>query len=114
MKDCVFCKIASGEIPAKKLYEDGEMLAFYDMEPKAPLHFLVIPKKHIPNVMEAEESESGLLGALLWRAQKLAVEAGFEKNGARFVINCKEDGGQTVPHLHIHVLSGRPLGWPPG
>jgi histidine triad (HIT) family protein len=114
MSDCVFCKIAQGEIPAKKIYEDGELLAFHDLNPQAPVHFLVIPRKHIPNVMELEEAEAPLLGRLLYRAQKLAAELGCAEGGARFVINCKADGGQTVDHLHCHVLGGRPLDWPPG
>ena len=114
MSECIFCKIIAGEIPAKKVYEDGEMLAFQDINAQAPVHFLVIPKKHIPSLMETGAAESGLLGRLLHRAQDLAKEQGCGERGARFVINCKEDGGQTVDHLHIHALGGRPLAWPPG
>ncbi|MDR2662425.1 MAG: histidine triad nucleotide-binding protein [Treponema sp.] len=109
--DCIFCKIAAGEIPGKKLYEDDELLAFYDVNPQAPLHFLVIPKKHIPTILEAD---AVLLGKLLAKAKELALSEGCGERGARFVINCKEDGGQTVDHLHVHVLGGRPLLWPPG
>ncbi|MDR2537893.1 MAG: histidine triad nucleotide-binding protein [Treponema sp.] len=112
MEDCIFCKIARGEIPARKIYEDDELLAFHDVAPQAPIHFLVIPKQHIRNIMETDDSR--LLGKLLDQAQKLAVALGCAENGARFVINCKSDGGQTVDHLHIHVLGGRPLAWPPG
>ncbi|MDR2419347.1 MAG: histidine triad nucleotide-binding protein [Treponema sp.] len=112
MENCIFCKIARGEIPARKIYEDDELLAFHDVAPQAPVHFLVIPKQHIRNIMETDDSR--LMGKLLDQAQKLAVALGCEENGARFVINCKTDGGQTVDHLHIHVLGGRPLGWPPG
>ncbi|GHV82744.1 histidine triad nucleotide-binding protein [Spirochaetia bacterium] len=112
MKDCIFCKIISGDIPSKKLYEDGEFLAFHDITPMAPVHFLVIPKKHIANIMECDDP--ALLGKLLDRGQKLAVETGCADKGARFVINCKSHGGQTVDHLHLHVLGGRALGWPPG
>jgi histidine triad (HIT) family protein len=114
MGDCIFCKIVRGEIPSKKIYEDGEFLAFHDLDPKAPLHFLVIPKKHIPNVMELESADAALMGRLLYKAQELAVEQGCAERGARFVINCKADGGQTVDHIHCHVLGGRALGWPPG
>jgi len=112
MADCIFCKIIAGEIPGKKLYEDDELLAFYDVNPQAPHHFLVIPKKHISNIMEGAGAD--LLGKLLFKAQELAVQEGCKDKGARFVINCKEDGGQTVDHLHVHVLGGRPLDWPPG
>ncbi|GMO46330.1 MAG: histidine triad nucleotide-binding protein [Termitinemataceae bacterium] len=112
MADCIFCKIINGEIPSKKIFEDDEILSFYDADPKAPMHFLVIPKKHIKNIMEC--NDAALLGKLLFKAQELAVKLGCGENGARFIINCKKDGGQTVDHLHIHVLGGRSLGWPPG
>jgi histidine triad (HIT) family protein len=111
MADCIFCKIIAGEIPCKKCYEDDEILAFHDITPQAPVHFLVIPKKHVPHIMEAGAE---LLGKLLFKAQELAVEEGCGAKGARFVINCKEDGGQTVDHLHVHVLGKRRMGWPPG
>jgi histidine triad (HIT) family protein len=114
MSDCIFCKIIDGRIPSRKVYEDGEFLAFHDVCPQAPVHFLVIPKKHIRNVMELEQADTALLGRLLFKAQELAVEQGCGEKGARLVINCKEDGGQTVEHLHVHVLGGRPLDWPPG
>jgi histidine triad (HIT) family protein len=111
MADCIFCKITAGEIPSKKLYEDDELLAFYDVNPQAPVHFLVIPKNHIPHIMEADAL---LLGKLLSKAKELAVIEGCGEKGGRFVINYKEDGGQTVDHLHVHVLGGRSLDWPPG
>jgi histidine triad (HIT) family protein len=114
MSDCIFCKIAAGEIPSRKLYEDGEIYAFHDINPQAPVHFLLIPKKHVPSIMELEKADTGLLGRLLFKARELAAEQGCGEKGARFVINCKADGGQTVDHLHIHVLGGRALGWPPG
>jgi histidine triad (HIT) family protein len=114
MSDCVFCKILAGAIPAKKLYEDTDVAAFFDVAPQAPVHFLVIPKKHITSLMEAEENDTRLLGKLLQTAQRLAKEQGCGKRGGRFVINCKSDGMQSVNHLHIHVLGGRKLGWPPG
>jgi histidine triad (HIT) family protein len=114
MSDCIFCKIIAGEIPGKKIYEDDEFLAFHDVNPQAPVHFLVIPKRHIRNIMELDAADSGLLGRLLFKAQELAAGQGCEAKGARFVINCKSDGGQTVDHLHVHVLGGRFLDWPPG
>jgi histidine triad (HIT) family protein len=114
MNDCLFCKIIAGTIRAKKIYEDDDLFAFHDISPKAPVHFLVVPKKHLPNIMEADEADSALLGKLLFRASALAEELGCAERGARFVVNCKEDGGQTVEHLHIHVLGGRALDWPPG
>jgi histidine triad (HIT) family protein len=114
VNDCLFCKIIKGEIPSKKLYEDDDIIAFYDIDPKAPVHFLVIPKKHIENIMEAGKEDERLLGVLLARAASLAQETGCEDRGGRFVINCKEDGAQSVNHLHVHVLGGRALGWPPG
>ena len=114
MSNCLFCKIIAGEIPSKKLYEDDEMLAFYDINPMAPVHFLVIPKKHIQNLMELETSDAALVGRMFHKAQELAKEQGCEEKGGRFVVNTKTDGGQTVDHLHIHFLGGRSLGWPPG
>jgi histidine triad (HIT) family protein len=114
MDNCIFCKIVKGEIPSKKIYEDPDILAFHDVSPQAPVHFLVIPKRHIKNIMELDKTDSALAGDLLYKAQELASELGCTEKGARFVINCKSYGGQTVDHLHIHVLGGRPLGWPPG
>jgi histidine triad (HIT) family protein len=114
MSDCLFCKIIAGEIPSKKVYEDDEIYAFYDISPQAPVHFLVIPKKHIPTVMDAQSEDAALLGKLLHKAQELLAAQGCAEKGGRFVVNCKEDGLQTVPHIHIHVLGGRPLLWPPG
>jgi histidine triad (HIT) family protein len=114
MNGCVFCKIIAGEIPANKIYEDEELLAFHDLKPQAPVHFLVIPKKHIPGMMELEQEDAPLLGRLLYRARELAAALGCAEKGARFVINCKADGGQTVDHIHCHVLGGRSLDWPPG
>jgi histidine triad (HIT) family protein len=114
MSNCLFCKIIAGEIPSKKLYEDDEMLAFHDINPVAPVHFLVIPKKHIESLLELEEADAPLVGRLLNKAQELVKSQGCTEKGGRFVINAKSDGGQTVDHLHVHVLGGRALGWPPG
>ena len=120
MSDCIFCKIIKGEIPSQKIFEDDEMLAFNDTRPMAPVHFLVIPKKHIKSLLDLEAEDTALVGRLLHKAQELAKQPGpggpkgCGENGARFVINAKRDGGQTVDHLHIHVLGGRRLIWPPG
>ncbi|MDR0539403.1 MAG: histidine triad nucleotide-binding protein [Spirochaetaceae bacterium] len=114
MTDCIFCKIVSGALPCAKIYEDDEMLAFHDISPQAPVHFLVVPKKHIATIMDCTGADSGLLGRLIVCAQNRAVELGLGEKGGRFIINCKEHGLQTVPHLHIHVLGGRVMGWPPG
>ncbi|MDR2966043.1 MAG: histidine triad nucleotide-binding protein [Treponema sp.] len=114
MGNCLFCKIIAGEIPSTKLYEDNEMLAFLDINPMSPVHFLVIPKKHISNLFEVDTEDAALLGRILNKAQELAKTNGCEEEGGRFIINTKSDGGQTVDHLHIHFLGGRKLGWPPG
>jgi len=114
MNDCIFCKIVRGEIPSRVLYEDDELFAFHDINPQAPVHFLVVPKRHIANIMELTEGDGALAGRLLVTAQDLASRQGCAEKGARFVVNCKSDGGQTVDHLHLHVLGGRPLSWPPG
>ncbi len=114
MSDCIFCKIVRGEIPSRAVYEDEDLFAFHDIAPQAPVHFLVIPKRHIPDLMELEEEDGALAGKLLLKARELAVRLGCAEKGARFVVNCKSHGGQTVDHLHLHVLGGRPLSWPPG
>jgi histidine triad (HIT) family protein len=114
MKDCIFCKIIAGEIPSKKIYEDDDLCAFHDVSPQAPVHFLVVPKKHIGNVMDLKKEDSLLMGKLLFKAQELLAEQGCAERGGRFVVNCKQDGMQTVEHIHVHVLGGRTLLWPPG
>lgn len=111
--DCIFCKIACGEIPANKLYEDDRCLAFYDLSPQAPVHFLVIPKEHIPSADALNEHNCAIVGHIFAVIAKLAVELSLE-GGYRIVNNCGVDGGQTVGHLHFHVLAGRLLAWPPG
>lgn len=111
--DCLFCKIVAGEIPSNKLYEDDQVLAFYDIDPKAPVHFLVIPKQHIQSADEIDASNSQIVAHVFEVVAKLAKELKLD-NGYRIVNNCGEDGGQTVGHLHFHVLGGRMLAWPPG
>lgn len=114
MENCLFCKIIRGEIPSTKIFEDEELYAFHDIAPVAPVHFLVIPKKHIASLMDMPSGDSALAGRLLYKAQQLAQELGCGEKGGRFVFNCKSDGGQTVNHMHLHVLGGRSLDWPPG
>ncbi|MCL2600856.1 MAG: histidine triad nucleotide-binding protein [Treponema sp.] len=114
MSDCIFCKIVKGEIPAKKVYEDADMLAFHDISPVSPVHCLVIPKKHIESLFQLEAEDVSLAGRMLNKAQELAKELGCGETGARFVVNAGKDGGQSEYHLHIHVLGGRRHIWPPG
>ena len=113
MEDCLFCKIAAGEIPSKKLYEDETLLAFYDIDPQAPFHFLVIPKKHYASAAVLTEADAPLLGHVYAVIARLCAENGCE-NGYCVVTNVGADGGQSVPHLHFHVLAKRSLKWPPG
>jgi histidine triad (HIT) family protein len=111
--DCIFCKIVAGAIPSKKLYEDHEVYAFADIAPKAPFHALIVPKEHIESLAEAAVNHKLLLGHLHLTAAELARAHGLAK-GYRVVINTGDDGGQTVSHLHLHLLGGRAMGWPPG
>ncbi len=113
MSDTVFGKIIRREIPAQIVYEDERAIAFKDIAPQAPVHILVVPKEPIPGIAQAKPEQEALLGHLLLTAQRVAAEAGLNK-GYRLVINEGEDGGQTVFHLHIHILGGRAMGWPPG
>ncbi len=108
--DCIFCKIARGDIPTEKLFEDDEMVAFNDISPQAPVHFLVIPKAHIPTLDDLTPEHAGLVGRMTVQAAKLAREKGIAEDGYRHVVNCRESGGQEVFHLHLHVLGGRPMG----
>jgi len=111
--DCIFCKIAAGEIPSKKAYEDKSVVAFYDLEPQAPVHILIIPKEHIASCAEITEENSAVIAHIFEVAAKLGKELGLE-NGYRIVNNCGADGGQTVHHLHFHLMGGRQFGWPAG
>ena len=110
----IFTKIINKEIPANIVYEDDEVLAFRDISPQAPEHILVIPKKEIPTVNDIEEADAALVGKLFLTAKKIARELCFDEKGYRLVMNCNEDGGQTVNHIHMHILAGRQLSWPPG
>ena len=111
--DCIFCKIANGEIPSRKAYEDEKVLAFYDLEPQAPVHILIIPKQHISSCAEITEENSAVLAHIFEVAAKLGKELGLD-NGYRIVNNCGKDGGQTVHHIHFHFMGGREFGWPAG
>lgn len=112
--DCLFCKIVAGEIPSTKVYEDDSVYAFLDIEPQAPTHIIIVPKMHIASANELTDDNAEVVGHIFAVAAKLAKEQGFAEDGWRIVNNCGKDGGQTVGHLHFHVLAGRNLGWPPG
>lgn len=114
MSDCLFCKIIAGEIPSNKVYEDDLCYAFYDINPQAPTHFLVVPKTHIQSVSAVTEENAPVVGHIFAVIAKLAEELGFAAAGYRVVSNIGEQGQQTVPHLHFHVLAGRDMTWPPG
>ncbi|HUA98355.1 MAG TPA: histidine triad nucleotide-binding protein [Terracidiphilus sp.] len=110
---CTFCKIIEGQIPSTAVFEDALGYAFADINPKAPVHVLVVPRAHIGSLDETDESHKALLGHLLWAAAEIAHKKNLD-NGYRIVVNTGEDGGQTVDHLHLHLLGGRMLTWPPG
>ena len=112
--DCLFCKISNGEIPADIVYQDDQVLAFRDISPQAPTHILVIPRQHIATLNDAGDADAPLLGQLMRIASQLASEAGCAEEGYRVVMNCNAGAGQTVFHIHLHLLCGRPMHWPPG
>lgn len=114
MTDCIFCKIAAGEIPAKVVYQNDDVLAFRDLNPQAPTHILVIPKKHIATTNDVTAADEALIGKMLLAAKQVAKDEGIADSGYRTVMNCNRGAGQTVFHIHLHVLGGRPMGWPPG
>ncbi|MDF2571965.1 MAG: Purine nucleoside phosphoramidase [Sporomusa sp.] len=113
-QDCIFCKIAAKTIPVKAVYEDENLIAFPDINPVAPIHLLVIPKKHIANILEVTPEDAVLLGHIMATIPKIAEIAGIAEEGFRTVINTKDNGGQTVYHLHFHIVGGRFMTWPPG
>ena len=114
MSDCLFCRIVAGEIPAKLVAQTPECVAFRDVNPQAPLHVLVIPKRHISTLNDLTAADDSLIGEMTRRASAIAKERGYDASGYRTVINCNSAAGQTVFHIHLHVLAGRPLRWPPG
>jgi len=112
--DCLFCKLVARDIPADIVFEDDDVIAFRDIAPQAPTHILIIPKRHISTLNDLTEEDCALVGRLQFTAQKIAKEIGIADDGYRVVMNCNEDGGQTVYHIHMHLLGGRALAWPPG
>ncbi len=114
MTDCIFCKIAGGEMTADVIFEDDDVIAFRDISPKAPTHVLVIPRRHISTLNDLGESDVEIAGRMVHAAQKIALQEGIADGGYRTVINCNTDGGQAVYHIHLHLLGGRQMSWPPG
>ena len=113
-KDCLFCKILDGEVPADVIYEDETMIAFRDINPKAPTHVLLIPRRHIATMNDLQESDVSVAGELFTTAAKIAADEGLAEDGYRVVMNCNEAAGQSVFHIHLHLLGGRRMSWPPG
>ncbi len=113
-EDCLFCKILNGDIPADLVYESDSAIAFRDRNPHAPTHVLVIPRKHIPTINDLDDADRDVVGSLYMAARDIARQEGIADDGYRTVMNCNEGAGQTVFHIHLHVLGGRSLGWPPG
>jgi histidine triad (HIT) family protein len=111
---CLFCEIAAGRVPSKKAYEDDTLFAFHDIKPQAPTHVLVVPKRHVTSLVDVEAGDDALVGSMVRRARELAREAGLAERGFRLVFNCGDDAGYSVYHIHVHLVGGRRLGWPPG
>lgn len=114
MDDCIFCKIAAGDIPADKVFEDDTVVAFRDLNPQAPTHILVIPRRHIATLNDLQGDDTDIVGHMVGAAAKIADKEGLADAGYRTVMNCNEAGGQTVFHIHLHLLGGRMMHWPPG
>ena len=114
MTDCIFCKIVSGDIPGDIVYQDDDVLAFRDLNPQAPTHVLVIPKKHISTTNDIQPEDASLVGKMFLAAQQVAQQEGIAESGYRSVLNCNEGAGQSVFHIHLHILGGRQMTWPPG
>jgi histidine triad (HIT) family protein len=113
-RTCLFCRIVAGEIPASKVYEDERVVAFRDINPQAPMHVLIVPREHISTLNDLDAAHDALVGEMVRRAGALAAQHGYADRGYRTVFNCNAEAGQTVFHIHLHVLAGRGLGWPPG
>ena len=114
MADCIFCKIASGEMDTKKVFEDEDLVAFEDIRPQAPVHILIIPRRHIETLNDLTDEDAELVGRLVLAAKRIAAERGIAESGYRLVLNCNRDSGQEVFHIHLHLLGGRKMTWPPG
>ncbi|MCX8027177.1 MAG: histidine triad nucleotide-binding protein [Thermodesulfovibrionales bacterium] len=114
MSDCIFCKIVNKQIPSKIVYEDEKVVAFDDINPKAPIHILVIPKKHIPTIIDCGEEDYAIISHIYKIINKIAKEKGIAERGFRIVTNCNAEAGQTVFHIHFHIFGGRLMHWPPG
>lgn len=114
MSDCLFCKMVSGEIEPDKVYESDDLLAFRDINPQAPIHILVVPKEHIATTNDLTQDHESLIGKMVLVARDIAKKEGIDESGYRIVLNCNQHGGQSVDHIHIHVLGGRQMMWPPG
>ena len=114
MDNCLFCKIVAGDIPTDTVYENDQVLAFRDIDPKAPTHILIIPKEHISTTNDLAEAHKTLMGEMLLAAKEIAGQEGIADSGYRTIFNCNSDGGQTVYHIHLHLLGGRQMKWPPG
>ena len=114
MPDCLFCRVAAGEVPASIIYEDTRLIAFNDINPQAPTHILVIPRQHIASLNDLGSENDSLVGEMTRRAAAIAKEEGLAERGYRVLFNCNADAGQTVFHIHLHLVGGRRLGWPPG
>ena len=114
MPNCLFCKVVSGEIPGKIVFKDDRLVAFKDINPQAPMHVLIVPRRHIASLNDLTPEDDGLVGEMIRRAAALAKENGVADRGYRSVFNCNAEAGQSVFHIHLHVLGGRSLGWPPG
>lgn len=112
--DCLFCKISDGKIPAKIVFSDEKSVAFEDINPQAPIHIIIIPRKHISTVLDIKDEDHDLMGYLYKVASQIAVDKKIEEDGFRLVINCNKSAGQEIFHVHIHMLGGREFGWPPG
>lgn len=114
MSDCLFCRMVAGQIPVKPVYEDRDLIAITDINPQAPLHVLIIPRAHISSLNDLRTEHDALVGSMIRRAAAIAGEHGYAERGFRTVFNTNRDAGQTVFHIHLHLLAGRALGWPPG
>lgn len=114
MPDCIFCKIVSGEIGTEFIHQDDQVVAFRDINPQAPTHVQIIPRRHIETILDLTGDDVGLIGHMVLTANKLAEDLGLSGSGYRLVLNCKRDGGQEVFHIHLHLLGGRRMNWPPG